>query len=61
MLDVVFALDCILNGLECLEVDKPFQSVPFCKTLNETGAMLEHASHEIVCDADIENAVRFVG
>ena len=61
MLDVVFALDCILNGFECLEVDQPFQSVPLCKAVNETRAMLEHASHEIVCDADIENAVRFVG
>ena len=61
MHDVVLALDCILNGLVYLEVDKPFRSVPSCETLNETRAMLEHAWHEIVCDADIENAVRFVG
>jgi hypothetical protein len=61
MLDIMLALDRILDCLESLEIDEPFQSISFRKAFDETGSMLEYAADKIVCDADIEDAVRSIG
>jgi hypothetical protein len=61
MLDVVLARDRILDGRELFKVDEPLQSVSLREASDESGAMFEYAAHKIICDADIENANRFVG
>ncbi len=61
MLDVVLALDGIPDVVECFEIDEPLQSVPFCKTFDKSGPMFEYPTDEIVCHADIKNAVWTIG
>jgi hypothetical protein len=57
MLHVVFALDRILDGLKSLKVDKSFQSIPLSEAFYKARTMLECATDEIICHADIEYAI----
>jgi hypothetical protein len=61
MLDIVFALYGIADGLEFLEVDKPLQSISSRKALYEAGPVFEHPADKIIRHADIEDAVRSIG
>ncbi len=61
MLDVMLALNGVLNCLEFLKIHEPLQSILPCKTFDEARSMFEHAADNIVRHANIEDAVRFVG
>ena len=58
MLDIVFALDRVLDRCELLEVNQGLQSVLFREAFDETRAMLEDPADKIVCHADIKDAIR---
>jgi hypothetical protein len=60
MFDVMFALNCILNGLKSLEIDESLKTITFCKTVDESGAMLKNSTNKIICHADVKNAVRAI-
>jgi hypothetical protein len=61
MFDIVLALDGISDIVESLKVNESLQSVPFRKALDKSGSMFEHAPDEIVCHANIQNAIRTTG
>src|SRR5437764_3910454 len=58
MFDVLLALPCVANVLVALEVHQALQPVLFGETLDKTLAVLPGSSRKIVCDPDVEDAVR---
>jgi hypothetical protein len=58
MLDVVFALDGTSDVVKPLEVNKLLHPIPFGKALDESRSMFENPTDEIVCHANVKNAVR---
>ena len=60
MFDVVLTLDCILDGLESFEMDEPFRPISSGKTFDKSGAMFKYSTDEVVCYADVKNAVRTI-
>ena len=61
MLDIVLPLDRGLNVLKCLKIDEVGQSMSLGKSFDSSCAMFGHAPDKVVCDADIEGAIRSVG
>jgi len=61
MLDIVLALNCVLDCVESLKVDELFQIVPFCEAFDEPRSVFEHAANEIVGHTDIKDAVGTIG
>ena len=60
MLDIVFALDRVLDGLESFEINEPLRPISFGKAFDESGAMFKYATNEIACYSDVENAIRSI-
>ena len=60
MLDIVLALDGVTDVVEPLEVNQPFQALLLGEAIDKPRAMLEYPADEIVCHADIQDAVRTV-
>jgi hypothetical protein len=61
MFHIVLALDGIANVVEPLEIDQSLQSMLLGEAIDKSRAMLERPADEIVCHADVQNAVRAVG
>src|SRR5437762_2639612 len=61
MLDVLFALNCTYDVVECLEVNQRFQTVALREAGDGTGAMFINPSDQVVRYTHVEDAVRFVG
>ena len=61
MFDVVFPLNGHTDVVKRLKIDKTFQAMLFSKTVHGSGTMFENTSDKIVRNADIEDAVRFIG
>ena len=57
MLDIVLALDRRSNVVKSFKIDEAFQPMSLGKPVNESGSMLKNATHKIVRDPDIQNAV----
>jgi hypothetical protein len=60
MFDVMLSLDRVLNIINALEIDEPFKTIALCEAFDESGAMLKDSTDEIICHADIKNAVRTI-
>jgi hypothetical protein len=58
MLDVLLALPSGKKRRVMFEIDETFETVAFCKAVNDTLAMFPTATRKIDCRADIENSVR---
>jgi hypothetical protein len=61
MLNIVLALDGVSNVVKLLEVDQPFQPIPFSEAIDEAGPMFEHSANQIACYSNVEDAVRTIG
>jgi hypothetical protein len=60
MFDVMFALNCALNTLKFLEIDQSLKLITFGKTFDESGSVLKNSTDEVICYADVKNAVRTI-
>jgi hypothetical protein len=61
MPDIVLALNCITAVVEPLETDRSLQSMLFSEAIDESRTMFEYTADEVICHADVQNAVGTIG
>jgi len=60
MLNVMFALNSVMNILKSLEIDESLKTIAFCKTFDQPRTMFEYTANKIIVHAYVKDAVRLI-